>query len=418
VGPDKRDLYRFPWSLNDNPIGWLEVTDACNLHCRGCYRQSLEGHKSLEQLKEEVLFLKRWRNCDNISIAGGEALLHPEIVETVEFIAHHGMKPFILSNGMALNRHLLDDLKEAGLMGIGFHVDSLQGRPGWKDRDEMGLCELRLSLAELVADVGGLPPAGFGITVYRENLEAVPDLVRWTLKNQKIVGSATFITYRSALASAAYHVGDKPLALSKGTLGYVSDDSPEDIGISSGDVYAILRRDFPQYEASAYLGGTQRHDSIKWLIGVLLCSDREILGAVGPKTVEFAQVIHHLLFGTYFVYSKQASVGKPALLLATLDPAIRRVLKWYLRNPLRLLFEPLRGISIGIVQAPDLLENGLIDHCDSCPDMTYWNGRLVYSCRLDEYRKFGGLVGVTPPWTAQGDGAGHTSMERRAKREM
>src|SRR3990170_905670 len=120
MGPDKRDLYRFPWSLNDNPIGWLEVTDACNLHCRGCYRQSLEGHKSLDQLKEEVLFLKRWRNCDNISVAGGEALLHPEIVETVGFIAHQGMKSFILSNGMALNRHLLDDLKEAGPRQTGF----------------------------------------------------------------------------------------------------------------------------------------------------------------------------------------------------------------------------------------------------------------------------------------------------------
>jgi hypothetical protein len=249
-------------------------------------------------------------------------------------------------------------------------------------------------------------------------MQAVPDLVRWTLRNQRIVGSATFITYRSALTSAAYQVGDKPLELSKGTLGYVSDDSPEDIGIRSTDVYALLKREFPQYEAAAYLGGTQRHDSFKWLIGVLLYSDQKMLGAVGPKTVEFAQVMHHLLFGTYFVYSKQAAVGKPALLLAALDPAMRHVLKWYLRNPLRLLFEPLRGISIGIVQAPDLLENGLIDHCDSCPDMTYWNGRLVYSCRLDEYRKFGGLVGVTPLGTAQEDRAEHTSMERQAKREM
>ena len=43
--PDKQNLYRFPWSMNDNPQGWVEVTDICNLHCRGCYRQRLEGHK-------------------------------------------------------------------------------------------------------------------------------------------------------------------------------------------------------------------------------------------------------------------------------------------------------------------------------------------------------------------------------------
>jgi hypothetical protein len=43
--PDKRNLYRLPWSMNDNPIAWLEITDMCNTHCEGCYRQRLTGHK-------------------------------------------------------------------------------------------------------------------------------------------------------------------------------------------------------------------------------------------------------------------------------------------------------------------------------------------------------------------------------------
>ena len=67
---DKRNLYRLPWSMNDNPIAWLEVTDICNIHCEGCYRQHMTGHKTLEQLKEEVLFFKRWRNPDNRSSPG------------------------------------------------------------------------------------------------------------------------------------------------------------------------------------------------------------------------------------------------------------------------------------------------------------------------------------------------------------
>ena len=51
---DKRDYYRLPWSMNDNPIAWLEITDICNIHCDGCYRQHMTGHKSLEQLKEDA----------------------------------------------------------------------------------------------------------------------------------------------------------------------------------------------------------------------------------------------------------------------------------------------------------------------------------------------------------------------------
>ena len=83
----KTDLYRLPWSKNDNPIAWLEVTDICNLRCEGCYRHKMTGHKPLEQVQEEILFYKEWRNPDNVSIAGGEPLLHPEFMDIVDSTA-------------------------------------------------------------------------------------------------------------------------------------------------------------------------------------------------------------------------------------------------------------------------------------------------------------------------------------------
>ena len=84
---DKRDLYRLPWSMNDNPIAWLEITDVCNIYCEGCYRQRMTGHKTLDEVKEEIAFFKQWRNPDNVSIAGGEPLIHPQIVDIVAHIA-------------------------------------------------------------------------------------------------------------------------------------------------------------------------------------------------------------------------------------------------------------------------------------------------------------------------------------------
>ncbi len=56
-GLDKRNLFRLPWSMNDNPIAWLEVTDVCNLACEGCYRQTITKHKTLDEIKDEILFL-------------------------------------------------------------------------------------------------------------------------------------------------------------------------------------------------------------------------------------------------------------------------------------------------------------------------------------------------------------------------
>ena len=75
----------------------------------------------------------------------------------------------------------------------------------------------------------------------------------------------------------------------------------------------------------------------------------------------------------------------------TLRKALFKYLMYLLMNPIR-LFYAVNTLGIGIVQAPDLLPDGRIDMCDDCPDMCVYDGKLVNSCRLDEYRKFGSLL--------------------------
>jgi hypothetical protein len=41
--------------------------------------------------------------------------------------------------------------------------------------------------------------------------------------------------------------------------------------------------------------------------------------------------------------------------------------------------------------------------CDSCPDMTVWDGNLINSCRMDEYRLFGGMVSVAEKARAEAE---------------
>jgi len=117
--PVKKNLYRLPWTMNDNPHGWVEITDVCNIHCNGCYRRMKgDGHKPFEQLKEEILFLKKWTNCDSIILAGGEAILHPQILEIIGFIKKNRMKSLIHTNGLALTEQLIKHLNNAGLKGL------------------------------------------------------------------------------------------------------------------------------------------------------------------------------------------------------------------------------------------------------------------------------------------------------------
>lgn len=400
--PDKQNLYRLPWSANDNPIGWVEITDICNIHCDGCYRMILgEGHKPLEKIKEEILFLKKWRNCDGISIAGGEPFTHPQLVDIVQFITDNKMKSMVLTNGYAMNADILLRLKKAGLTGLSFHIDSTQIRPEFKKikpEHEKDMNDLRLKCARMLKKISGYY-AHFGITVSRKNLHEVPDIIKWAIGNMDVVGGISLIIYRGVPAHEEIEFeapGGKKVPVLPGTLGYsISPEELSNANVTSREVYAVLKKHFPGYEATAYLGGTVDHTSLKWLIGNLITNSRgKVFGAYGKKTIELVQTFYHLRHGKYLVYPK-LKMGRKIFFMALFDKTVRKAFSKYLgyclKNPLR-FFYPMRAIGIGIVQAPDVLPDGRIDMCDDCPDMCVYEGKLVNSCRLDECRKFGGLL--------------------------
>jgi hypothetical protein len=361
-----------------------------------------EGHKPLEKIKEEILFLKKWRNCDGISIAGGEPFTHPQLVDIIQFITNNKMKSLILTNGYAMNEEILLRLKKAGLTGLSFHIDSTQIRPEFKKikpEHEKDLNDLRLKCAHMLKKVSGYY-AHFGITVSRKNLHEVPDIIQWAIDNMDVVGGISLIIYRGVPAHEGIEFeapAGRKVPILPGSLGY--SISPEELqtnaNVTSKEVYGVLKEHFPGYEATAYLGGTVDHTSLKWLIGNLITNNKgKVFGAYGKKTIELVQTFYHLKQGKYLVYPK-VKMGRKIFFMGLFDKTVRKTFGKYLsycfKNPVR-FFYPLRAIGIGIVQAPDVLPDGRIDMCDDCPDMCVYEGKLVNSCRLDECRKFGGLL--------------------------
>ncbi|MCC7209191.1 MAG: radical SAM protein [Anaerolineae bacterium] len=397
--PPKSAMYRLPWSLNDNPIGWLEVTDKCNIYCRGCYRLNRYGHKTLDEIKNEIDYLQNWRNCDNISIAGGEPLIHPNILEIIRYIHDKGMKPLVLTNGVKLwdNKPFLQELKKAGVFGFTFHIDSEQNRPHWKGKTEEDLFALRLEYAKMVAEVGGMH-VSFGSTIYPSNLDMVPRIVRWANQHIDLIHGLVFICFRGAPQDGKfnYTVEGKPV---KVEVGYTAEDDHE-LHVTSADIYEKIKEANPNYEAVAYLGGTQTHDAVKWMLGVQFGVKGRMYGSLGVRGMEVVQTAYHMLRGSYLAYTKGNKLTKAALLLGPLDKkgigkAHGNYWRDILRNPTR-AFQQFYTQSIGVIQAPDILDDGRQDMCDSCPDMTFWNGKLVHSCRLDEWRLYGNYLQAQP----------------------
>jgi organic radical activating enzyme len=396
---DHRTLYRLPWNLADNAISWLEPTAACNLYCEGCYRTNdPKGHKSLEEVEQDLDVFTSLRTCDGISVAGGDPLTHPQVPDIVAMIAKRGIKPILNTNGLALDREMLVELKRAGLKGLTLHIDSKQHRPHWRGKSELELNELRLQFAEMIADVGDLSCA-FNSTVYDDTIETVPDLVEWAQRHIDIVHTMVFIAFRAAMLGGDwdYYVCGKKVEFD---VPYSDSDSKR-VDIQSTDIMAKIQERFPDFAPCAYLNGTEIPDSFKWLLTGRLGTKDRIYGHVGQKFMELAQVSHHLRYGQYLAYSspKVLKRGRSFLLFSPIDRGLRKTAAAYLRavamNPLR-AFRRLHFQSVMIIQPADILADGRQNMCDGCPDMTVLDGRLEWSCRLEEPMKYGGFVQTVP----------------------
>jgi len=397
---DPRALYRLPWTLPDNAISWLEPTSACNLSCDGCYRENVSNsHKPLDQVREEIAAFKRLRNSDGISIAGGDPLMHPEIVEIVRTIRETGMKPIVNTNGGRLTKELLRELKKAGVYGFTLHVDSKQGRPGWKGKSEIDLNELRFEYATMLNEAGNIC-CSFNSTVYEDTLEQVPEMVAWAGKHIDIVHTMVFILYRAAVPQIPFDWYAGATKVDMNALVY-SEQGERRVDMKSPEVVAEIRKRFPDFTPCAYLNGTEKADSFKWLLSARIGTTERDYGYVGPKYMELMQAGHHVGTGRYLAYASPSltSRGRTMLLLSPFDPAVlanaQRWLRSLLTNPLR-LFRKMHLQSIMIIQPVDFLANGAQNMCDGCPDMTMWNGELVWSCRMEELKQFGGWVRTVP----------------------
>ena len=387
---DRRELYRMPWSRADNPGGWIEPTDVCDLDCPGCFRRNLSGHRPLAELRTEVVELRRLLNSDRIAIAGGEPLLYPDLDALVAFIAGQGLKPMILSNGTRLTLERARALRAAGLHTLYLHVDSGQDRPGWEGRAERELNPLRQAFADLLAEAGGIQ-CGFNVTVTRRTLPDVPEVAAWALANIRTVKHLSLIAFRALPVGGdvAYQREGEPVPDER--VPNACRD-PGEISMTTEEIFALLETRFPRLRPAAYLGGSAWCGSHKFLLVVALGGSGRLYGSLGRKALELDQVAHHVRTGRYSAAGPGRLSPVALVALALLDRGARRafgrLLLAGLGNPAR-WFAPVHLLSINLQQPLEVLR-GEVNVCDGCLNLMLHEGRLINSCRLDEYRLFGG----------------------------
>lgn len=397
---DLQALYRLPWNTTDNGMSWIEPTRKCNISCDHCYATNdPRSEKPLEQIETELRGSLALRKCDLMMIAGGEPLTHGRILDVVRLVKSLGPKPLLVTNAVTLDPPLVRELKRAGLFGFIFHVDSHQRRPGWAGKTERELNALRQELVDMVHAEGGLV-SSFNITIFPDAVDEVPAIVEWAARNVDRVHAYTLIAVRRFGADGPFDfwAGAHPLAVGDRP----AQAPPPPRRISSAELYARVKQANPDFGLAGYISGTSLATSPKWSVGVSLGTRAKTFGHLGPRSFELLQTAHHLVKGRYLSMTR-AEVSRKAKAMLFLfwpfDRDVRRALGRFLKasagDP-SLLFRRVHAQNIILLQPLDILPTGEMDLCDGCPNKTYWEGRIISSCILESYLKFGAPVIAMP----------------------
>ncbi|HUO58622.1 MAG TPA: radical SAM protein [bacterium] len=400
-----QNYYRMPWSLTDNGVSWLEVTSQCNLACEGCYHENIRnGHKSLVEIAAELEVFKKNRKSDCMSLAGGEPLVHPQITDIVRVVREGGWKPILNSNGLALTPDLLKALKKAGVFGFTFHIDTSQSRRDSHATVEPQHNALRLKLAEMVAKEGGMV-CSFNQTVSSDSLQQIPEMIRWAEDYPDIINTMVFILFRAPSLSASYDffVQGKKIDLYET---YVKTSWGGNRNLNAADLVEKIREGDPSYEPAAYLNGTVDPNTMKWTIASRIANRKKGFGFVSPKFMETVQTFHHRFTGKWMSYGPAylLKAGRSAMAAFSLfDPVMRLLFRRFLASP-GSWFKRAYIQTFAIIQPVDILADGRMNMCDGCPDMTVHEGKLYWSCRLEEVKKFGTFVSAVAKADLAGEG--------------
>ena len=104
----------------------LEPLFRCNLECVGCGKIQKTNDILKKYLSvEESLYAAEECGAPIVSIAGGEPLIHPHIVEMVKGLIDQGRYVYLCTNAILLEKKL-DKFPKSPLLTFSIHLDGLQ----------------------------------------------------------------------------------------------------------------------------------------------------------------------------------------------------------------------------------------------------------------------------------------------------
>jgi len=112
----------------------INLTQRCNLACEHCYldagtlKDGTEGELTTSEvckLLDDIAALNEGDNGTMVVLTGGEPLVRRDLEELIQHGAQNELAMVLGTNGVLLTKERVKSLQQAGLMGAGISVDSL-----------------------------------------------------------------------------------------------------------------------------------------------------------------------------------------------------------------------------------------------------------------------------------------------------
>lgn len=374
-----KNAYNLPWQYNDAPHAILDIIRGCNIKCDACYNNAECKIKSFDEVVEDYKKIISVRKISSIALIGGEPLLNPDLIKIIKYLKQEGLSVELFSNGLLLDEKKAAELALAGVDLVFLHIDIGQKR---KDLPEnytnTDANNLRTEKAKMLYNKG--IEVAMSITVKKDDFGENLDNYLNYFKETKFINYFLITLYRDI---ASY--GKLDGVLNQEIKGYknlsVNSQEPsmqevmENLENSSLEPYTYLaghyNKELPRWVCYQY-AASYKHDTLKHTQNIKNSKfERFYLKKIKEKT------------GVYPFFTKQnCIINSIYILLNALFGG------YFFKNILFLLksLDKWKKIKRILVQEPaSINSDGNLEFCESCPDITVRNGKIVPVCVCDNF---------------------------------
>ena len=366
-------MIRMPWSDATAPNLTIEVTDACNISCRVCYKRKRPGFRSLAEVERDLDTAMKLRPLHTITISGGEPTLHPDLCRIVQLVKSRGVHVFLLSNGLLTNGEYLAKLRRSGVDSILFHVDTGQSRPDLPPQP--CFADVRARLEELTRQAAGVGlDVSIAMTLYEDADGVLPACNELFFD----LPDLTFLFLARGVDPVVLHASDTAVSTtSPSTMEFLREFYRARYGI----------------EPFAYIPAGGHADTvwISYFVPIIYDKGERTIIKIHSNLLDSWTMRIPKIFSGRFIHKTTQKPGLTlfrtllnslsTLRLGTVAGLVRRM-----RSPTAVL----RHKMIVYDDGPSIAADGRMVRCQYCPTAIVRDGQIVACCEADYGPQNGG----------------------------